>query len=56
MNTNHSQSVILIGECLFLLFTTTHQLKAPVWPEEEGSHEGGEQSTEENEGRTAPKA
>ena len=25
----------------------THQLKAPAWPEEEGSQEGGRQSTEE---------
>ena len=25
----------------------THRLNAPVWPEEEGSQEGGGQSTEE---------
>ena len=35
---------------------TTHQLKSPVWPEEEGSQEGGGQSTEEYGGRTVPKA
>ena len=34
---------------------TTQQLKAPVWPEEEGSQEGGGQSTEEFGGRTVPK-
>ena len=34
---------------------TTQQLKAPVWPEEEGSQEGGGQSTEEYGGRTVPK-
>ena len=28
----------------------------PVWPEEEGSQEGGGQSTEEYGGRTVPKA
>ena len=33
---------------------TTHQLKAPAWPEEEGSQEGGGQSTEEYGGRTVP--
>ena len=26
---------------------TTHRLKAPVWPEEEGSQDGGGQSTDE---------
>ena len=36
--------------------TATHQLKAPVWPEVEGSQEGGGQSTEECGGRTLPKA
>ena len=35
---------------------TIQQLKAPVWPEKEGSHEGGGQSTEEYGGRTVPKA
>ena len=35
---------------------TTRRLKAPVWPEEEGSQEGGGQSTEEYGGRTVPKA
>ena len=35
---------------------TTHRLNAPVWPEEENSQEGGGQSTEENGGRTVPKA
>ena len=35
---------------------TTHQLKAPVWPEEEGSQEGGGQSTEEYGGITGQKA
>ena len=35
---------------------TTHQRKAPVWPEEGGSQEGGGQSTEEYGGRTLPKA
>ena len=34
---------------------TTQQLKAPAWPEEEGSQEGGGQSTEEYGGRTVPK-
>ena len=29
---------------------------APVWPEEEGSQEGGGQTTEEYGGRTVPKA
>ena len=33
-----------------------NNLKAPVWPEEEGSQEGGGQSTEEYGGRTVPKA
>ncbi len=31
---------------------TIHRLKAPVWPEEEGSQESGGQSTEEYGGRT----
>ena len=35
---------------------TTHRLKAPVWPEEEGSQEGGGQSTKEYGGRNVPKA
>ena len=35
---------------------TTHELKAPVRPEEEGSQEGGGQSTYEYGGRTIPKA
>ena len=37
---------------------TTHRLKTPVglWPEEEGSQEDGEQSTEEYGGTTVPKA
>ena len=26
--------------------TTTHQLNAPVWPEEQGSQEGGGHSTD----------
>ena len=34
----------------------THQLKAPVWPEEEGSQESGGETAEEYEGRTVPKA
>ena len=34
---------------------TTHRLKEK-WPEEEGSQEGGVQSTEEHVGRTVPKA
>ena len=33
-----------------------NRLKAPVWPEEEGSQEGGGQSTEEYGGSTVPKA
>ena len=33
-----------------------HPLKAPVWPEEDGSQEGGGQRTKEYGGRTAPKA
>ena len=33
---------------------TTHRLKAIVWPEEEGSQEGGGHSTEEYRGRTVP--
>ena len=33
-----------------------HRLKAPVWPEEEGSQEGGGPSTEEYGGSTVPKA
>ena len=35
---------------------TNHQLKSPVWPEEEGSQEGGGHSTEEYGRRTVPKA
>ena len=35
---------------------TTQQLKAPVWPEEEGSQESGGQRTEKYGGRTVPKA
>ena len=34
----------------------THRLKAPVLSENEGSQEGGGQSTDEHEGRTVPKA
>ena len=34
---------------------TAHRLKAHVWPEEEGSQEGGGQSTEEYGGITVPK-
>ena len=34
---------------------TTHQFKAHVWREEDGSQEGGGQSTEEYGGRTVPK-
>ena len=32
-----------------------HRLNAPIWPEEEGSHKGGGQSTEEYGGRTVQK-
>ena len=35
---------------------TNHQLKSPVWPEEEGNQEGGGHSTEEYGRRTVPKA
>ena len=35
---------------------TTHRLREPVWPEEEGSQDGGGQSTEECGGRTVTKA
>ena len=42
-------------ECIKTGGATTHQLKAPVWPEEEGSHEGGGHSTEKYGGITVPK-
>ena len=35
---------------------TAYRLKAPVWPEDEGSQESGGQGTEEYGGRTVPKA
>ena len=35
---------------------TTHRRNAPVWLEDEGSQEGGGQSTEEYGERTAQKA
>ena len=35
---------------------TAHLIKAPVWPDGEGSHECGGQSTEEYGGRNVPKA
>ena len=35
---------------------TANRPKAPVWPEEEGSQEGGRQSTNEYGGITVPKA
>ena len=35
---------------------TANRLKAPVWPDEDGSQEGSEQSTEGYGERTVPKA
>ena len=42
--------------CLRQRGATTHRLRTPVWPEEEGSRESSGQSTEKYGGSTVPKA